>query len=509
MKTIQNVLSVFKSRRTTNDYADAYTDFLNDYKPYKQTTHLDALRKKEFARLDEQGHVYLDFTGGGLYTQKQVNTHAQQLAHTVYGNPHSSNPTSNKSTAVTESARDYVLNYLNTNRDEYVCIFTQNASGALKLLGEAYPFQPGDHYLLTFDNHNSVNGIREFARKKGASFTYTPVQKRDLRIDQEKLLENLAQPVAGQHKLFAFPAQSNVSGVKHDLAWIPIAQQNGWDVLLDAAAFLPTNKLDLSRYQPEFVTMSFYKIFGYPTGLGCLLVRRKALAKLRRPWFAGGTITIVSVQGDSFYYDKDHAMFEDGTINYLDIPAIETGLRHIEAVGIDSITNRVNCLTGWTLQQIQQLKHANGQSLITVYGPQDTVDRGDTITMNFFDQDGDMYDFFEIEQRANVKNISLRTGCFCNPGIDETNHAFEEAELKDYFRTSGAKNYFDLIETIGKRRGAVRISFGYISTFADAYKFIQFASELLNKQRPKPAHKHVEAEHKAFQMPALPAESFR
>lgn len=489
--------SLFKSKSQPADSAfkHAYHAFLNRYAAYKDTAHIDALRVNEFSHLDRDGHVYIDFTGGGLYAQKQVAAHAAQLAGNLYGNPHSSNPTSMKATKATESARDYVLRYLNTNRDEYICIFTANASGALKLLGESYPFEPGDHLVLTFDNHNSVNGIREFARRKGAGFDYSPIVKEDLRIHKEALLKNLGRPVSGRNKLFAFPAQSNVSGVKHDLEWIKTAQEKGWDVLLDAAAFVPSNRLDLSRYKPDFVSLSFYKIFGYPTGLGCLLVRRKTFGKLRRPWFAGGTITIVSVQGDGFYFDRDHAMFEDGTINYLDIPAIEIGLRHIESVGLDSIGKRVHCITGWTLEQLHALKHGNGNPLVIVYGPQDMRSRGGTLAMNFFDRDGDMYDFVEIGDMANRHNISLRTGCFCNPGIDETNHALEATELKNYFSKSGCKDYFDLMETLGKRRGAVRISFGYVSTFADAYRFIAFARQLLNKKRQTIGYAHNSLTH--------------
>lgn len=477
--------SLFKKRDAAPKgvYQTAYDTFLSSNADYGRTSHIDELRDREFDRLDKQGHVYIDFTGGGLYAAKQVREHADKLASAVYGNPHSSNPTSQKATDVTESARDYVLKYFNTNRSEYVCIFTPNASGALKLLGESYPFDEGSHFLLTFDNHNSVNGIREFARGKGASYNYSPIRKSDLRLDEETLMRNLDQPVSGKNKLFAFPAQSNVSGVKHPLKWIDIAKSKGWDVLLDAAAFVPSDRLDLSKYKPDFVSVSFYKIFGYPTGLGCLLVKREAFDKLLRPWFAGGTITIVSVQGDSFYYDKDNAKFEDGTINYLDIPAIEIGLRHIESVGIDAIKSRISCITGWTLEEIHKLQHSSGKNLITVYGPQDATDRGGTIAMNFFDEDGEMYDFYEIEKVANGNNISLRTGCFCNPGIDETNHAFGEEELKKYFAKAGPKNYFDLIADTGKRRGAVRISYGYVSRFSDAYKFIEFAKTFLNKKR--------------------------
>ena len=82
-------------------------------------------------------------------------------------------------TELDEQARAAVLAYFNASPDEYTAIFTPNASGALKLVGEAYPFAPGDRYLLTFDNHNSVNGIREFARAKGASTTYVPLTSPD------------------------------------------------------------------------------------------------------------------------------------------------------------------------------------------------------------------------------------------------------------------------------------------------------------------------------------------
>jgi len=60
-------------------------------------------------------------------------------------------------TELVEHAREYVLKFFNADPEEYLCIFTPNASGALKLVGESYPF-PSGHYLLTFDNHNSVNG---------------------------------------------------------------------------------------------------------------------------------------------------------------------------------------------------------------------------------------------------------------------------------------------------------------------------------------------------------------
>ena len=106
---------------------------------------------------------------------------------TVFGNPHSVNPTSAASTELVERARAAVLEFFNASPDEYVAIFTPNATGALRLVGEAYPFHAGDRFLLTFDNHNSVNGIREFARARGAETTYVPSVAPDLRVDERLL----------------------------------------------------------------------------------------------------------------------------------------------------------------------------------------------------------------------------------------------------------------------------------------------------------------------------------
>jgi len=332
--------------------AQRRAEFLAAWPAFAATEALDRLRQSEFSRLDRQGHVYLDFTGGGLYGESQVRRHANLLASHVLGNPHSRNPTSRTATELVERCRRRVLEFFRASPEEYLVIFTANASQALKLVGESYPFAPGDEFLLTYDNHNSVNGIREFDRAHGAHTTYIPVAPPEMRVDGAALQRSLDRARPGRHNLFAFPAQSNFSGVQHPLEWIADAQAKGWDVLLDAAAFVPTNRLDLSRWHPDFVALSFYKMFGYPTGAGALIGRREALCKLHRPWFAGGTIEVASVQADRYAMAAGAAAFEDGTLDYTSLPAVELGLDFIEAAGLDVIHQRVRCLTGWLLQRL-------------------------------------------------------------------------------------------------------------------------------------------------------------
>ena len=273
------------------------SDFLAAYPDYATTSRLDDLRASEYSYLDAGGHTYLDYTGAGLAADAQLRAHAKRLRGGCFGNPHSESPASSASTQLIEQARAAVLGYFNASAAEYAVIFTPNATGACRLVGEAYPFRRMSRLVLTADNHNSVNGMREFARARGAATRYIRLSPADLRVAGEDVTAALgrgsSQPGGGGRRrrgLFAYPAQSNFSGVQHPLGWVDLAQAAGYDVLLDAAAFVPANRLDLGAVQPEFVTVSFYKMFGYPTGLGCLLARRDALARLRRPWFSGGTI---------------------------------------------------------------------------------------------------------------------------------------------------------------------------------------------------------------------------
>ena len=261
------------------------------------------------------------------------------------------------------------------------------------------------------------------------------------------------------------------------------ARARGWHVLLDAAAFVPTNRLDLRALAPDFVVMSFYKMFGYPTGVGCLLVRNETLGVLRRPWFGGGTVNFATVQGCMHVLSGGEAGFEDGTLNYLSIPAVRLGLRHLQAVGIETIQARVHCLTDWLITQLLTLRHGNGRPMVRLYGPANMAQRGATVTMNFYDPGGHLVDYRRLEELAAQENISLRTGCFCNPGAGEAAEDLTADDLRAGFSEAGAdinlQRFLHFLQHRGgKSAGAIRVSMGLASNFADVERFLAFAAGL-------------------------------
>jgi molybdenum cofactor sulfurtransferase len=469
--------------------AAAEQDFLRRFPSYAGTAALDALRAADYERLDRCGCTYLDYTGGGLFGESQVRRHHDLLRERVLGNPHSQNPASSASMTLVEDARAAVRRFFNAPEDEYDVIFTANATGALKLVGEAYPFAPGGRYLMSYDNHNSVNGIREFAHRGGATVDYLPVRRSDLRLDEDLLRCALSPPAAGAARLFAYPAQSNFSGVQHPLEWVAQAQELGWDVLLDCAAYAPTNALDLHAVGADFAVLSFYKLFGYPTGIGTLIARRNALARLSRPWFAGGTIAFASVQADAGYRLTPGASgFEDGTIDYLGLPAVTIGLQHLESVGMELIHTRANTLVAWLLEELALLRHGNGAPLVRVFGPPDAEQRGAIVALHLLDPDGRPYDVYEVENAAGREGIATRTGCFCNPGDGEVAHDISREDMERCFRDS--RRLTTLVEcqrviedATGKVPNTLRVSLGLVSNFADVHRFVGFTKTYLDRAR--------------------------
>lgn len=447
------------------------------------------LRAREFGRLDAGGHVYLDYTGAGLYGESQVRRHAALLRRRLLGNPHSENPTSHASTLHIEEARRRVLGFFRADPAEYAVIFTANATGALKLVGEAYPFKAGSRYVLLADNHNSVNGIREFARRRGAQVEYLPL---DAELRAPATPELLA-PAHDAPSLFAYPAQSNFTGVKHPLEWIDAAHDRGYHVLLDAAAYVPTNPLDLSAVHPDFVCVSFYKMFGFPTGVGALVARHDTLQRMERPWFAGGTVQFASAQNGLHLLKSDAEAFEDGTPNFIGITGVPFGLDLLEEIGMTRVREHVADLTRMLLWELGALRHGDGAPVVRLYGPAGTVMRGGTVAFNLQDPAGALIDSDAVQHAATAANISLRSGCFCNPGAAEAAFGYVPTDAKSCLETIPPDD-FSLARFSdcmgGVPVGAVRVSVGIATNAADLRRLIDVlktfrdcTAEIVNRVR--------------------------
>lgn len=212
-------------------------------------------------------------------------------------------------------ASSRILAHFHVSPDDYSVIFTAGSTAALKLVAEAFPWAPrgpessGSLFCYLTDSHTSVVGMRTVATAMGV--ISIPVRPEDMWL-AEKWDAGTSNPECQLPHLFCYPAQSNFSGTRYPLPWIgevksgrrcPVSAPGQWFVLLDAASYVSTSPLDLSVHQADFIPLSFYKIFGFPTGLGALLVHNRMAPLLRKTYFGGGTAAAY-LAGEDFYVPR-------------------------------------------------------------------------------------------------------------------------------------------------------------------------------------------------------------
>ncbi|MEO7965505.1 MAG: aminotransferase class V-fold PLP-dependent enzyme, partial [Gemmatimonadaceae bacterium] len=278
--------------------------------------------------------------------------------------------------------------------------------------------------------------------------------------------------------LFAYPAQSNFSGVRHPLSLLADAKARGWTTFLDAASFLPTADLRLDQHSPDFLALSMYKIAGYPTGLGALVARHEALGMLRRPSFAGGAVDWVSVQKPRHRIAHGPEGFEDGTASFLAAGAVAPALEQLQQIGRDRLATHLCGLTQSLLSSLASLRHGNGRPVVVIHGPSDSVDRGATVALTLHTPDGDALPYWEIEDDARRASLAMRGGCFCNPGCAERAFDFPTERMQSCFDELGDRFTIPgFAHCLGESSvGAIRISLGLGSVAADVSRAIAFIS---------------------------------
>jgi len=289
-----------------------------------------------------------------------------------------------------------------------------------------------------------------------------------------------------------FPPSSNMNGERLPLDWceklrISLHHPNTYS-LLDAAALVSTTTLDLSNhhYAPDFVALSFYKIFGFPD-LGALIVRKSAGHVFdNRKYFGGGTTEMATCIGDVWVIRKAsslHARLEDGTIAFRSILALNCAIKTHRKLfgGLEQVSKHTSWLAKVLHDRLRSLRHFNGMSVCHLYSSPDSSygdskTQGATIAFNVCKSDGMYIGPWHVGALLRANHIHVRTGTVCNPAGISCALGLEAKWLRKAF-DEGYRCNTETDILAGVPVGVVRVTLGAMSTLDDVETLISCLSK--------------------------------
>ncbi|EMD91482.1 hypothetical protein COCC4DRAFT_129504 [Bipolaris maydis ATCC 48331] len=456
----------------------------DDHERLAYDQRVSRMQKHEYPML--RGLTYLDHGGTTLASRSLMQSFCSEMQSTLLANPHSdaSNP-SNTAIMVEETRRE-VLRMFNADPAHFDVVFTANATAATKLVAEGFSgCRESFDYFYHRNSHTSLVGVRELAFHSHCFASNEEVA--DWLASTRDSLHGLQRPV-----LFAYPAQSNMNGERLPLDWAgklrsSTNHQHAY-TLLDVAALVSTTPLDLSNHllAPDFVTLSFYKIFGFPD-LGALIVR-KAAGQIfdHRRYFGGGTTEMTTCFGDAWVALKDsslHARLEDGTIAFRSILALKFAITtHRELFGgLEQVSKHTGWLANQLYRRLVNSKHSNNMPVYRIYKSKDSSyddqqTQGATIAFNVCRSDGSYVGPWHVGSFLRKHAIHVRTGTLCNPaGISCALKLNSEWLRMAFERGYRCNTELDIVEGIPV--GVVRITFGAMNTTEDVEKLFRTLSQ--------------------------------
>lgn len=419
------------------------------------------------------------------------------MVNNLFGNPHSASAPAMLSGHMCDEIRLQALAFFNADPEHFDLVFVQNATAAIKLVGEAFRDLSESSSAGSFwygyhkDAHTSIVGVRELT--KGTHHCFANDDEVEDWLNDSKVAREVIKAEA-LPCLFAYPGQSNMTGRRLPLHWAKKLRQSTAPLhqnaytLLDAAALATTTEIDLSDPEsaPDFVALSFYKIFGFPD-LGALIIRKESGHILSwRKYFGGGTVNALTVIGEATKQKKDgslHDNLEDGTLPFHNIIALGCAIDvHKRLYGsMKKISQHTSYLAYRLYHGMASLVHYNGQPLCAIYNDVphrctygDPITQGGTLAFNLVRSNGKFIGHSFVEKQANDRGIFLRSGGLCNSGGITNYLKIESWQFMRAWSQGHRCGEAGLDNINGKPTGVVRVSLGAMTTMKDVDTFLSF-----------------------------------
>jgi cysteine desulfurase/selenocysteine lyase len=334
---------------------------------------------------------------------EEYNSNAHRANHTL----------ADEATTALESARERISSYFGTSPDQM--IYTSGATEAINLVAYGWAREnlgEGDVVVLTeMEHHADIVPWQQMSIDKGVEVRYVPIDTDSFTLDMEAFEVALEGA-----SLVCVVHTSNVLGVRNPVeAIVEMSHSVGARVLIDCAQGAPHERIDFDSLGADFVAISAHKMAG-PTGIGCILVKRDAMAEMG-PFMTGGSmIKRVTTEGSTF--QEGHAMFETGTPRIAEAIGWGAAVDWLDQFDMREIHDHINDVASWTAAQMREIPG------IRIYGDPEMEDSSGAVSF--------LHESIQSQDLALLLDeggFAVRTGHHCAQplmdalGVPSTNRA--------------------------------------------------------------------------------------
>lgn len=322
------------------------------------------------------------------------------------------------------NCRESLMNLFNFNKPENV-IFTSNITHSLNLLLKS-SIKNGWHIITSSMEHNAViRPLTSLQKQKNIEVDILPCSPLGV-ID----INLFKKSIKSNTKLVVMSNASNIIGAIQPLEEIgEICKKNNIFFIIDSAQTAGLIEMDFNKLNCNALAFTGHKGLMAPQGIGGFIID-DTFNDQCSAFIEGGTGSISdSIIQPNFLPDK----FESGTLNAPAICGLLEGVKYINKLGIDYITEKETSLTN---RAINGLLNISG---ITVYAYDTSVPRCPVISFN-----SNKIDNSELGYLLDSKyGIMCRTGLHCAPLAHKTIGTFPQGTIRVSFNIFNENNDVD------------------------------------------------------------------
>lgn len=294
-----------------------------------------------------------------------------------------------------EDARESVAEFLGAEPEK--TIFTKNATEGINLVAHGFPWEEGDHIIVSLVEHHSNLLPWMRLRERGVELTVVKPDRTGI-VAPEDVLAAITEKT----KMISLTHVSNVFGSVQDVGKVVrCAHAEDVKVLIDGSQSAGHMPLDISSIDPDIFVCAGHKGLLGPQGTGVLYIKEPDIIE---PLLVGGGM-VRAVDENTYEIEASPTKFEAGTPNIPGVIGLGRAVEYINDLGVQHIEKHEQTLAR---DAARRLAAIDG---VEVYGP---VQRSSVLPFNVTGMNS--HDVAMILDQT--RKICVRSGYHCAiPGI--------------------------------------------------------------------------------------------